>query len=139
MARNWASGLRGYQRGWLRPDIIAGVTVAAYLVPQAMAYAQLAGLPAVTGLWAVLGPLAVYAVLGTSRLLSVGPESATALMTATTVGAVAGGDPRRYVELAAALALIVGVICILAWLLRLGFLADLLSRPVLMATWPASR
>jgi len=132
MARNWASGLRGYQRGWLRPDIIAGVTVAAYLVPQAMAYAQLAGLPAVTGLWAVLGPLAVYAVLGTSRLLSVGPESATALMTATTVGAVAGGDPRRYVELAAALALIVGVICILAWLLRLGFLADLLSRPVLI-------
>ncbi|HET6291836.1 MAG TPA: sulfate permease [Kribbella sp.] len=132
MARNWASGLRGYQRGWLRPDIIAGVTVAAYLVPQAMAYAQLAGLPAVTGLWAVLGPLAVYAVLGTSRLLSVGPESATALMTATTVGAVAGGDPRRYVELAAALALIVGLICILAWLLRLGFLADLLSRPVLI-------
>lgn len=132
MVRNWASGLRGYQRGWLRPDIIAGVTVAAYLVPQAMAYAQLAGLPAVTGLWAVLGPLAVYAVLGTSRLLSVGPESATALMTATTVGAVAGGDPRRYVELAAALALIVGLICILAWLLRLGFLADLLSRPVLI-------
>lgn len=132
MVRIWASGLRGYQRGWLRPDIIAGVTVAAYLVPQAMAYAQLAGLPAVTGLWAVLGPLAVYAVLGTSRLLSVGPESATALMTATTVGAVAGGDPRRYVELAAALALLVGVICILAWLFRLGFLADLLSRPVLI-------
>lgn len=128
----WARGLRGYERGWLRADVIAGVTVAAYLVPQAMAYAQLAGLPAVTGLWAVLGPLAVYAVLGTSRLLSVGPESTTALMTATTIGAVAGGDPSRYVVLAAALALMVGAICILAWLVRLGFLADLLSRPVLV-------
>lgn len=126
------SDLRGYQRRWLRADVIAGVTVAAYVVPQAMAYAQLAGLPAVTGLWAVLGPLAVYAVLGSSRLLSVGPESTTALMTATTVGAVAGGDPKRYVVLASALALMVGAICLLAWLVRLGFLADLLSRPVLI-------
>lgn len=126
------SGLRNYQPSWLRADVIAGVTVAAYLVPQAMAYAQLAGLPAVTGLWAVLGPLAVYVVLGSSRLLSVGPESTTALMTASVVGAVAGGDPKRYVVLASALALMVGVICLLAWLVRLGFLADLLSRPVLV-------
>ncbi|TCN31200.1 sulfate permease family protein [Kribbella orskensis] len=125
-------GLRNYQPSWLRADVIAGVTVAAYLVPQAMAYAQLAGLPAVTRLWAVLGPLAVYVVLGSSRLLSVGPESTTALMTASTVGAVAGGDPKRYVVLASALALMVGVICLLAWLIRLGFLADLLSRPVLV-------
>jgi high affinity sulfate transporter 1 len=119
-------------RGGLRADLIAGVTVAAYLVPQAMAYGQLAGLPAVAGLWAVLGPLAVYAVLGTSRLLSVGPESTTALMTATTVGAVAAGSPSRYVVLASALALMVGAICLAAWLLRLGFLADLLSKPVLV-------
>jgi high affinity sulfate transporter 1 len=127
-----ATGLRNQQRGWLRADVIAGVTVAAYLVPQAMAYAQLAGLPAVAGLWAVLGPLAVYAVLGSSRLLSVGPESTTALMTATTVGAVAGGDPTRYAVLASALALMVGVVCLVAWVIRLGFLADLLSRPVLV-------
>ncbi|MDX6238672.1 MAG: sulfate permease, SulP family [Kribbellaceae bacterium] len=126
------TGLRGYQRGWLRADVVAGVTVAAYLVPQAMAYAQLAGLPAVAGLWAVLGPLAVYALLGSSRLLSVGPESTTALMTAIAIGAVAGGDPARYVILAAALALMVGVLYLLAWLIRLGFLADLLSRPVLI-------
>ncbi|TDO44282.1 high affinity sulfate transporter 1 [Kribbella sp. VKM Ac-2527] len=125
-------GLRGYQLGWLRADVIAGVTVAAYLVPQAMAYAQLAGLPAVAGLWAVLGPLAVYAVLGSSRLLSPGPESTTALLTASTVGAMAGGDPKRYAVLAAALALMVGVICVLAWVVRLGFVADLLSRPVLV-------
>ena len=132
MVTTGVSGLRGYQRGWLRADVIAGVTVAAYLVPQAMAYAQLAGLPAVTGLWAVLGPLAAYAVLGTSRLLSVGPESTTALMTATTVGAVAGGDAKRYLVLAAALALMVGALCLIAWLIGLGFLADLLSRPVLV-------
>ena len=74
-----------YDRAWLRGDVLAGVTVAAYLIPQVMAYAEVAGLPAVAGLWAVLGPLAVYAVLGTSRQLSVGPESSTALMTAAAV------------------------------------------------------
>ena len=71
-----------YQRGWLRGDLMAGVTVAAYLVPQVMAYAELAGLPAVTGLWAVIGAMTVYALIGSSPQLSVGPESTTALMTA---------------------------------------------------------
>ena len=78
---------RGYRREWLRGDLLAGVTVAAYLVPQVMAYATVAGLPPVAGLWAALGPLLVYAVLGSSRQLSVGPESTTALMTARRVGA----------------------------------------------------
>ena len=64
-----------YQRGWLRPDVLAGVTVAAYLIPQVMAYAEVAGLAPVVGLWAITGSLLVYAVLGTSRQLSVGPES----------------------------------------------------------------
>src|SRR5664279_6448107 len=73
---------RGYQRGWLRGDLLAGITVAAYLVPQVMAYAEVAGLPPVTGLWAILGPLVVYALMGSSRQLSVGPESTTELMTA---------------------------------------------------------
>ena len=122
--------LRGYQRAWLRGDLIAGVTVAAYLVPQVMAYASLAGLPPVTGLWAALPPLACYAVLGSSRLVSLGPESTTALMTAITVGPLAAGDPARYAELAATLALLVGVLAVVAWLVRLGFIADLLSRPV---------
>jgi sulfate permease, SulP family len=122
--------LRGYQRTWLRGDLIAGVTVAAYLVPQVMAYAGLAGLPPVVGLWAALPPLACYAVLGSSRLVSLGPESTTALMTAVTVGPLAAGDPARYVELATALALLVGVLAVAAWLVRLGFVADLLSRPV---------
>ncbi len=123
---------RGYQRDWLRGDVIAGVTVAAYLVPQVMAYATLAGLPPVVGLWAALAPMAVYAVLGSSRQLSVGPESTTALMTATALAPLATGDPGRYAALAAAVALLVGVICVVAGLVRIGFLADLLSRPVLV-------
>jgi high affinity sulfate transporter 1 len=124
--------LRNYQRGWLRGDVLAGVTVAAYLVPQVMAYATVAGLPAVAGLWAALVPLAVYAVLGSSRQLSVGPESTTALMTATALAPLVAGDPARYAVFAAVTALLVGGFCLLGGLLRLGFLADLLSRPVLV-------
>nr|WP_245558067.1 sulfate permease [Nocardia thailandica] len=128
-------GLRqfeGYQRAWLRSDVVAGVTVAAYLVPQVMAYATVAGLPPVTGLWACLAPLAVYALLATSRQLSVGPESTTALLTAVALGPLAAGDPDRYAALAAMLALLVGGLCLLGALARLGVLADLLSRPVLV-------
>lgn len=121
-----------YQREWLRGDVLAGVTVAAYLVPQVMAYATIAGLPPVVGLWAALVPLAAYAVLGSSRQLSVGPESTTALMTATALAPLAITEPARYAALAAGLALLVGVICLIAGWCRLGFLADLLSRPVLV-------
>ena len=124
--------LRRYERGWLRGDLLAGVTVAAYLVPQVMAYAEVAGLPAVVGLWAVVAALPAYALLGSSRQLSVGPESTTALMTAAAVGPLAAGDPARYAVLAATLALLVGGLCLLASFARLGFLADLLSRPVLV-------
>ncbi len=123
---------RGYRRAWLSRDLLAGLTVAAYLVPQVMAYAEVAGLPPVTGLWAIIGPLAVYAVLGSSRHLSVGPESTTALMTATTLMPLAAGDPARYASLAASLAILTGAVCVVGRLLRLGFLADLLSRPVLI-------
>ena len=123
---------RGYRRECLRGDVLAGVTVAAYLVPQVMAYATVAGLPPVVGLWAALAPLAVYALLGSSRQLSVGPESTTALMTATALAPLAVGDPGRYAALAAAAALLVGAICFVAGLVRIGFLADLLSRPVLV-------
>lgn len=124
--------LRHYRRGWLRADVLAGVTVAAYLVPQVMAYAEVAGLAPVAGLWAITGSLLVYAVLGSSRQLSVGPESTTALMTAVAIAPLAAGDPARYAALAAALALVVGGICVLGWVARLGVLADLLSRPVLV-------
>lgn len=124
--------LRGYRRGWLRPDVLAGVTVAAYLIPQVMAYADVAGLAPAVGLWTIVGSLLVYSVFGSSRQLSVGPESTTALMTAVTIAPLAAGDPARYAALAAVLALLVGVLCVLGAAARLGFLADLLSRPVLV-------
>ncbi|MHA6783029.1 SulP family inorganic anion transporter [Pseudonocardia saturnea] len=124
--------LRGYRREWLTGDLLAGVAVAAYLVPQVMAYAEIAGLPAASGLAAACGSLLVYTVLGSSRQLSVGPESTTALMTAVAVAPLAAGDPARYGALAAGLALVVGLVCLLARTARAGVLADLLSKPVLV-------
>lgn len=125
--------LLDYDRAWLRGDLIAGVTVAAYLVPQVMAYAEIIGLPPITGLWAVLAPVLVYALLGTSRQLSIGPESTTALLAAAGIAALIGeaGLDRR-MEVAALLAIAVGLLCLVAWLGRLGFLANLLSGPVLV-------
>lgn len=131
----WAPALeqfRNYRRGWLRNDIIAGLTVAAYLVPQVMAYASLAGVPAVSGLWAAIVALSVYVVVGSSRQLSIGPESTTALMTAAAIAPLAAGDGARYVGLTATLALLVGLVCFVGSLARLGFLANMLSRPVLI-------
>ena len=124
--------LRGYQRGWLRCDALAGVTVAAFLIPQVMAYATVAGLAPVAGLWAALPALVIYALLGSSTSLSMGPEATTALMTAVAIGPLAGGNPALYAGLASTLALLVGLMSVAAWLLRLGIVADLLSRPVLM-------
>lgn len=130
--------LRHYDRSWLRGDVLAGITVAAYMIPQVMAYAEVAGLPAVAGLWTLIGPLLVYAVFGSSRQLSVGPESTTALMTALAVSSLAGVSAgstttiARQATLAAVLALVTGAICVLGYLARLGFLAGLLSRPVLV-------
>jgi high affinity sulfate transporter 1 len=122
----------GYRRSWLRGDVMAGLTVATYLVPQAMAYATVAGLSPVAGLWAALLPLVIYALMGSSRYLSAGPESSTALMTAAALAPLAAGDSGRYAALAAMLAVLVGAVCLAGGLLRLGFLADLLSRPVLI-------
>lgn len=124
--------LLGYRRAWLRGDLLAGMAVAAYLIPQVMAYADIAGLPAVTGLVAICGALTCYAVFGSSRQLSVGPESTTALLTAVAIAPLAGGDPARYAALAAGLALLVGVLCLLGRLARAGALADLFSQPVLV-------
>lgn len=123
---------REYRRSWLRPDVIAGLTVAAMLVPQAMAYAELGGLPPEAGFRAALVALPVYALLGTSRHLGIGPEPGTAILAATAVAPLAAGDPVRYAALMAALAGLVGVIALVASVLRLGFAADLLSKPVLV-------
>ena len=127
-----AAQFRGYQGAWLRADVLAGVTVTAYLVPQCLAYSGLAGVAPVTGLWVAVIAMILYAFIGTSRLLSVGPESAVAIMVAAAVAPLAAGDPARYLALSAGLAIMVGVLCIGAWALRLGFLADLLSRPILV-------
>lgn len=124
--------LRNYQRADIRGDLVGGITVTAYLVPQVMAYSALAGLPPVSGLWVIVVGFVLYALIGSSRLLSVGPESSTALLTATALAPLAGGNPLRYAVLAALLALIVGVLSLIAALLRLGFIGDLLSKPILI-------
>jgi sulfate permease, SulP family len=129
-----SEGLRrllNYDRAWLRGDVLAGITVAAYLVPQCMAYGELAGLPPVAGLWAILPPLIVYAFVGSSPQLSVGPESGSALLTAAAIAPLAaqGGN---YASLAALLALLVGGICAIGYVARLGFVSNLLSQPILV-------
>ena len=124
--------LRRYRRAWLRADLLAGLTVGAMLVPQCMAYAEIAGMPPETGFYAVMLALPVYALVGSSRHLGVGPEPGTAILAATGVGAIAGSDLERYAALMAALALLVGAICVAAALLRFGFIADVLSKPVLV-------
>lgn len=126
--------MRDYQRGWLKGDVIAGITVAAYLVPQVMAFASIVGLPAVVGLWAVLAPMAVYFFLGTSRKMSIGPESTTVLMSAAGISALVGaaGGPEQIAEVAAIMSIAVGLVCLVGYIARLGFLTRLLSRPVLV-------
>ena len=118
---------------FLPGDLTAGLTVAAYLIPQCMAYGELAGLAPINGLWAMLPSIVVYAWLGGSPYLSVGPETTTALMTAALVGPmVAAGDRSGSIALASLMALLVGLVCLLAALLKLAFLADLLSQPILV-------
>lgn len=135
MTRQWSRlpvvrWVRESSRDTARADVVAGITVAAMLIPQAMAYATLAGLPPVTGLYAATVPLVVYAALGTSGQLAFGPVAIVALLTASTVEPLAGGDPAAYAGLAALLALEVGLIQLLLGALRAGVLVDLLSHPV---------
>lgn len=124
--------LTHYQWAWLRGDGIAGVTVAAYLIPQCMAYGELAGVQPVAGLWAILPAMLIYALLGSSLQLSLGPESTTAVMTAAAIAPLAPAAGSRYASLAAVLALCVGLVYLIAYAARLGFLADLLSKPILI-------
>ncbi len=124
--------LQSYRSSWLRGDVIAGITVAAYLVPQCMAYAELAGVQPIAGLWAILPPMLMYGLLGSSPQLSVGPESTTAVMTAAAIVPLAVGDGTNYAGLCSLLALLVGLVCCAGAFARLGFLADLLSKPILV-------
>jgi high affinity sulfate transporter 1 len=133
-AARWIPGLgavRSYQRKWARPDLIAGIVLAAILVPQGMAYAELAGLPPVTGLYTTIGCLIGYAIFGPSRILVLGPDSSISPMIfAALVPLLVGGDTHRAIALAGMLAVIVAIIEIGMGLARLGFVADLLSNEV---------
>lgn len=123
------SWVRSYERAWLRGDLLAGLTITAYLVPQVMANAELSGVLPVMGIWAAVGALLAYSLVGTSGLVSMGPESACAIMVATAIGTTA---PDRRDDFAVVLALAVALWCALGWVGRLGALADLLSKPVLV-------
>ena len=122
--------LRSYQRAWLPKDLIAGLVLSALLVPQGMAYAELAGLPAITGLYTTVLCLVAYALFGPSRYLVLGPDSSLSPMIAAAILPLAAGSESQAIALAGMLAILVGVLCFTAGLARLGFVADLLSRPV---------
>jgi high affinity sulfate transporter 1 len=124
--------LRGYQPGWLRLDLLAGLTTAAVVVPKAMAYATIAGLPVEVGLYTAFVPLVIYAILGTSRPLSVSTTTTLAILTGAQLALVVpGGDPAALLTAAATLAVLVGIMLILASVLRLGVVASFISEPVL--------
>jgi SulP family sulfate permease len=128
-----ADWLFGYQKDWLRPDIIAGLTTAAVVIPKAMAYATIAGLPVQVGLYTALVPMAIYALMGSSRPLSVSTTTTIAVLTATELGEVVpGADASSLLRASVMLTLMVGGLLILASLLRLGFIANFISEPVLI-------
>lgn len=129
----WLPGLgtaRRYERAWLRDDAVAGVVLTALLIPAGIGYAQAAGLPPETGLYATVIPLLVYAIAGPSPVLVLGPDSALAPIIAASVLPLAAGNPQRAVALAGLLALMTGAILVVGGLLRIGFVTDLLSKPI---------
>jgi len=123
--------IRTYNRDWLKTDMAAAVTVFAILVPSALAYGELAGFEPVIGLYAAMVAMIAYAFFGSSRQLIIGPEATTAMLVATIIAPLAGGDFARYASLAAALAILIGLICLLAGKFRMGFVADFFSKPIL--------
>ena len=124
--------IRGFSPALLRTEVVVAITVFAVLVPSAMAFGDLAGVTPVAGLYVALGAMVMYALFGSSKQVIMGPEATAAIMTATALAPLAGGDAARYAALAALLALLVGVVAILARVARLGFITDLLSKPVLV-------
>jgi high affinity sulfate transporter 1 len=125
--------LPAYQKEWLRFDLIAGLITAAVVIPKAMAYATIAGLPVQVGLYTALVPMVIYAVLGTSRVLSVSTTTTIAILTGAQLALIApGGDPATLIRITATLTLLVGAILLVASLLRLGFVANFISEPVLV-------
>jgi len=129
----WLPGvqtLRQYQSGWFRHDLFAGLVLTAMLVPVGIAYAEASGVPGICGLYATIVPLLAYALFGPSKIIVLGPDSSLAPLILAVVLPLSAGDPRRAVALAGTMALISGVVCILAGLGRLGFVTELLSKPI---------
>lgn len=130
---SWLPGLgvlRRYEAGWLRQDIVAGVVLAAMLVPVGIAYAEASGVPGIYGLYATIVPLLVYALFGPSRILVLGPDSSLAALILAVVLPLSGGDPMKAITLASAMALVSGALCVVAGVARLGFVTELLSKPI---------
>lgn len=129
----WLPGLntlRRYESSWLRHDLVAGLVMTTMLVPVGVAYAEASGLPGINGLYATIVPLLAYAIFGPSRILVLGPDSALAAVILTVVLPLSAGDPQRAVALAGMMAIVSGVVCIAAGLARLGFVTELLSKPI---------
>src|SRR4051794_31264688 len=131
--KRWVPGflvLRQYQASWLAHDIVAGIVLVTMLVPVGIAYAVASGVPGVYGLYATIIPLLAYAGFGPRRILVLGPDSSLAPLILAVVLPLSGGDPMRAVALASAMAIVSGIVCILAGVLRLGFITELLSKPI---------
>jgi high affinity sulfate transporter 1 len=131
--RRWFPGLRtlrGYRMAWLRHDLVAGLVLTTMLVPVGIAYAVASGVPGIYGLYATIVPLLAYALFGPSRILVLGPDSSLAAVILAVVLPLSGGDPQRAVALAGAMAIVSGAVCVLAGIARLGFVTELLSKPI---------
>jgi high affinity sulfate transporter 1 len=122
--------LSAYDASWLRHDIVAGLVMTTMLVPVGIAYAEASGLPGITGLYATIVPLLAYAVFGPSRILVLGPDSALAAVILAVVVPLSAGDPQRALDVGGTMALVSGIVCIAAGLARLGFITELLSKPI---------
>ena len=123
--------LSDYKVSYFKNDFIAGITVSVLLIPQGMAYALIAGLPPIYGLYAALTPQIIYTLLGTSRQLAVGPVAMDSLLVAAGLGAIGNIEPSQYIQMAILLALLMGIIQLLFGILKMGFLASFLSKPVI--------
>ena len=131
--KDWLPGiqtLRSYQASWLRNDITAGIVLSTMLVPVGIAYAVASGVPAIYGLYATIVPLLVYALFGPSRILVLGPDSSLAPIILGVVLPLSAGDPGRAIIIASGMAVVSGAVCILAGIFRLGFVTELLSKPI---------
>jgi high affinity sulfate transporter 1 len=129
----WLPGVtavRTYEMAWLRHDIVAGLVLTTMLVPVGVAYAEASGVPGIYGLYATIVPLLAYAIFGPSRILVLGPDSALAAVILAVVAPLSAGDPQRAIALASAMAVVSGLVCIAAGAARLGFVTELLSKPI---------